>query len=130
VGVPNRLGMKDWIVLETQEDAYNMRVVAGKPVQPEVCPRCGVENPRVRLFEPQRANWRRHIQQRDYRVRVPPIITELDLCASERNSISIPKTGTGHHRVPSERGQMSNYAAILLKPEEAYSDAKGRIYRK
>jgi hypothetical protein len=24
VGVPNRLGMKDWIVLETQEDAYNM----------------------------------------------------------------------------------------------------------
>jgi transposase len=39
--------MKDWIVLETQEDAYNMRVVAGKPVQPEVCPRCGVENPRV-----------------------------------------------------------------------------------
>jgi len=27
-------------------------VVAGKPVQPEVCPRCGVENPRVytRLF--------------------------------------------------------------------------------
>ena len=47
MGVPNRLGMKDWIVLETQEDAYNMRVVAGKPVQPEVCPRCGVENPRV-----------------------------------------------------------------------------------
>ena len=47
VVVPNRLGMKDWIVLETQEDAYNMRVVAGKPVQPEVCPRCGVENPRV-----------------------------------------------------------------------------------
>ena len=44
--VPNRLGMKDWIVLETQEDAYNMRVVAGKPVQPEVCPRCGAENPR------------------------------------------------------------------------------------
>ena len=24
MGVPNRLGMKDWIVLETQEDAYNM----------------------------------------------------------------------------------------------------------
>ena len=47
MGVPNRLGMKDWVVLETQEDAYNMRVVAGKPVQPEVCPRCGVENPRV-----------------------------------------------------------------------------------
>jgi len=35
VCVPNRLGMKDWIVLETQEDAYNMRVVAGKSVQPE-----------------------------------------------------------------------------------------------
>jgi hypothetical protein len=39
--------MKDWIVLETLEDAHNMTVVAGKPVQPEVCPRCGVENPRV-----------------------------------------------------------------------------------
>jgi len=47
VGVPNRLGMKDWIVLETLEDAHNMTVVAGKPVQPEVCPRCGVESPRV-----------------------------------------------------------------------------------
>ena len=47
MGVPNRLGMKDWIVLETLEDAHNMTVVAGKPVQPEVCPRCGVENPRV-----------------------------------------------------------------------------------
>jgi len=47
VDVPNRLGMKDWIVLETQEDAYNMRVLAAKPVIPDVCPRCGVENPRV-----------------------------------------------------------------------------------
>lgn len=45
--VPNRLGMKDWIVLETQEDSYNMRVLAAKPVIPDVCPRCGVENPRV-----------------------------------------------------------------------------------
>ena len=25
--VPNRLGMKDWIVLETQEDAYNMEKI-------------------------------------------------------------------------------------------------------
>ena len=48
MGVPNRLGMKDWIVLETLEDAHNMTVVAGKPVQPEVCPCCGVENPRVK----------------------------------------------------------------------------------
>ena len=29
MGVPNRLGMKDWIVLETLEDAHNMTVVAG-----------------------------------------------------------------------------------------------------
>ena len=36
VGVPNRLGMKDWIVLETQEDAYNMRVLAAKPVIPAI----------------------------------------------------------------------------------------------
>ena len=36
MGVPNRLGMKDWIVLETQEDAYNMRVLAAKPVIPAI----------------------------------------------------------------------------------------------
>lgn len=47
MGVPNRLGLKEWVVIETLEDAHNMTVVAGKPVPPDVCPRCGVENPRV-----------------------------------------------------------------------------------
>lgn len=43
----NILGLKDWIVLETQRDTHNMRILAEKPVIPDVCPRCGVENPRV-----------------------------------------------------------------------------------
>ena len=47
MGVPNRLGMKEWVVIETLEDAHDMKIVAGKPVPPDVCPRCGVENPRV-----------------------------------------------------------------------------------
>ena len=44
--MPNRLGLKDWAVMEIQEDAHNMRILAAKPVPPDVCPRCGVENPR------------------------------------------------------------------------------------
>jgi len=39
--------MKDWAVMEIQEDTHNMRILAAKPVPPAVCPRCGVSNPRV-----------------------------------------------------------------------------------
>jgi transposase len=52
--VPNRLGMKGWIVLETLEDAHDMKVVTGKPETPTVCPRCGVENPRVYKHDQQK----------------------------------------------------------------------------
>ena len=34
-------------MLEIQQDTHNMRVLAAKPEPPDVCPRCGVENPRV-----------------------------------------------------------------------------------
>ena len=43
----NILGLKDWIVLEIQRDTHNMRILAEKPIPPDVCPRCGVENPRA-----------------------------------------------------------------------------------
>jgi transposase len=43
--MPNRLGLKDWKVVEVEESTTDMRITAQYTPPPTVCPRCGVADP-------------------------------------------------------------------------------------
>lgn len=43
--MPNRLGLKDWKVLEVAESSTDMKITAQYMPLPTFCPRCGLENP-------------------------------------------------------------------------------------
>lgn len=45
--MPNILGLKDWKVLSRQESTTDMKVDVQYTPPPDVCPRCGVENPSI-----------------------------------------------------------------------------------
>jgi transposase len=43
--MPNRIGLKDWKVLQVEESETDMRITAQHTPPPTVCPRCGLADP-------------------------------------------------------------------------------------